>query len=241
MEQAIENIFLNKNFNALSATEKKQIAEYCQNEDEFMSLRMIILHMNHQKEEIYIPKPETKRSLDDLFESTFSRTPQPYFWNKWFLAIFPQDRPIWKMPVVQLAAVAAVAVVTIHFWPSNGLKQEARGLAKLQHHESKELPDSLPHKPIPPSEVTSTPAGNEKTQTLVNETEDFGGMRSASDEDLYVASNMTAGTETSSMAAYESNISEDLLLKAQGESNVESVGFAAADHVEVLDLLTVTF
>lgn len=95
MAKDIFDTILEKNYHQLTENELTELAEYCQNEQDFMAMKQVLAHSKTVADGPKLsPKEATKEKLDNLFDSTHGKSRKfvPFYLN----------------PLFQIAAVVAV-------------------------------------------------------------------------------------------------------------------------------------
>jgi len=134
MEKELIDIVKTKKFVELSSTEKANLSEWVQTEEDFESMKFLYLGMEEMLEENY-PSENVKSSLDKLFAETH---PQPSFFAGLFLFLFPPQKSLWFKPGFQIGTSLAFAfLIFFAFSPSQDFqKEEAKPLtAELKKEE----------------------------------------------------------------------------------------------------------
>jgi len=134
MEKELIDIIKTKKFVELSSTEKANLSEWVQTEEDFESIKFLYLGMEEMLEENY-PSENVKSSLDKLFAETH---PQPSFFAVLFLFLFPPQKSLWFKPGFQIGTSLAFAfLIFFAFSPSQDFqKEEAKPLtAELKKEE----------------------------------------------------------------------------------------------------------
>lgn len=134
MEKELIDIVKTKKFVELSSTEKENLSEWVQTEEDFESMKFLYLGMEEMLEENY-PSDNVKSSLDKLFAETH---PQPSFFAVLFLFLFPPQKSLWFKPGFQIGTSLAFGfLIFFAFSPSQDFqKEEAKPLtAELKKEE----------------------------------------------------------------------------------------------------------
>lgn len=134
MEKELIDIIKTKKFVELSSTEKANLSEWVQTEEDFESMKFLYLGMEEMLEENY-PSENVKNSLDKLFAETH---PQPSFFAGLFLFLFPPQKSLWFKPGFQIGTSLAFALLIFFaISPSQDFrKEEAEPLtAELKKEE----------------------------------------------------------------------------------------------------------
>lgn len=227
MKKDLIDTIMEKEFHALSNAEREELASYCSSEEEYNQMREVFLSMDKMTWEHPKPKAETKQRLDELFDSTYPAA-APVWYNSVLSVILPKEKPMYRQPLAQIAAIALIVLLIVPFWNS---KSE---LVTPSHSEQV-------------AQVEAKPTGNNQTnKTPVAE------VKNNSNDDKETKTKGQAEPETKTrkipvlMAAAEPMQEES---PARGSSSVVShpdgvfiaVSQPASESPEMFDLLTATF
>lgn len=135
MEKEITDLFREKTFHELNELEREQLAELCESEEEFEQMRNLFAGIEAIKAEEFKPKAETKASLDALFAAQAQKRPVIWY-NSLLIALYPQDKPIQRRPLIQIAAALVVVLLAIPFLNKEKLVQESTPIAKVEKKEA---------------------------------------------------------------------------------------------------------
>jgi hypothetical protein len=127
MEKELIDIVKTKKFVELSSTERANLSEWVQTEEDFESMKFLYLGMEEMLEKTY-PSENVKSSLDKLFAETH---PQPSFFAGLLLFLFPPQKSLWFKPGFQIGTSLALAfLIFFSLSPSQDFqKEEAQPLA----------------------------------------------------------------------------------------------------------------
>lgn len=116
MVKDIFDSILEKDYSQLTSKELTELAEYCQNEDEFLAMKQVLQHSKSIADGPKLaPRESTKESLDTLFDSTYGKNRRftPFYFNAYFqiAALIAVGFAVWMfvsknqdaMPHTQLA------------------------------------------------------------------------------------------------------------------------------------------
>ncbi len=134
MEKELIDIVKTKKFVELSSTERSNLSEWVQTEEDFESMKFLYLGMEEMLEKTY-PSENVKSSLDKLFAETH---PQPSFFAGLLLFLFPPQKSVWFKPGFQIGTSLAFAfLIFFALSPSQDFqKEEAQPLtAELKKEE----------------------------------------------------------------------------------------------------------
>ena len=130
MERDILDIIVDKEFHDLTTLEKQELKEFCSTKAEFEELKIAVLGMNAVQFETPQPKAKTKQKLDDLFMQTYPKAPVLWY-NSVFLAILPKEKPFYRQPLLQVAALLLVLFLVVPIMNSPVLDVSEK-VAKLE-------------------------------------------------------------------------------------------------------------
>jgi len=129
MEKDIIDIVVEKEFIQLTSDERKELAELCSTEVEFNHLKHVLVKVDEMALEENSPKAETKKSLDSLFDQTYPKA-SPVWYNTALSVVIPKEKPVYRQPLLQVAAVALLIFLAIPFFQSD-LTQADTKIAKV--------------------------------------------------------------------------------------------------------------
>ena len=136
MERDIFDSIKEKEFSALTPEERVELSEVCATEFEYNQLKAVLSQVDVLKEKATRPRKETKAKLDDLFVQTYPKA-TPIWYNGLFAIVIPRDKPIYRQPLVQIAAVALIAFLTLPFL-NQSITKESTPLAEVQTEAKKQ-------------------------------------------------------------------------------------------------------
>ena len=139
MDKELVDIVLHKSFVELTSNERKELIEWCSNEDEFDQLKNVFLEVELlKKQQTEDVKPETKRSLDALFAQKHQGKGS-IIWNSAFVAaIYPKEKPIYKRPLFQVAAVCVLFFMAYPIISTNSELKDGISMAKNESSTTSE-------------------------------------------------------------------------------------------------------
>lgn len=137
MEKELVDIVLQKSFIELSNDERIELSEWCTSEEEYDQLKIVFLEVERMKaKQTASVRPETKKSLDAIFNEKHHKT--PVFWNNSVMTlIYPIEKPAHKRPLIQVAAVALLFLFTYPIINNNSVSP-AKQLAHNEIPEKKQ-------------------------------------------------------------------------------------------------------
>lgn len=244
MKKDYLDIIKEKEFIALNAVEREEVAEVCATEEEFNAMKAMLLQIDVVAAEPIIPNTKTKESLDSLFAQTYPKA-APIWYNSVFAVIVPKEKPIYRQPLAQIAAVFLIGWMVFPFF-NEPLLQENKQVAKV---ETKELEQ-------PVEDVKEAQTKNEAAESVTsaipqesNQVTDIpvqqpartrGFAESVSTMSVFDAELSDAVlSEDETIAWEESTHPDGIFIGAEDRS----IAFAqsASESQDLLDLLTPTF
>ena len=130
MERDYLDIIKEKEFIALSASELKEVAGICSTEEEYNAMKAMMLQIDGVTAAPLTPDPKTKESLDGLFAQTYPKA-SPIWYNSVLAVIIPKEKPVYRQPLVQIAAAFLIFWMVFPFF-NQSLVQENKQMAKLE-------------------------------------------------------------------------------------------------------------
>lgn len=118
MERDVFEIVVEKEFIALSPEERIELKNYCSTEEEYNQLKQVLVGVNTMDWTNPEPKVETKEKLDVLFAQTHPKADGMWY-NSALAVIAPKDKPIYRQPLLQIAALALLVFLTVPFLQQN--------------------------------------------------------------------------------------------------------------------------
>lgn len=108
------DLIKDKEFIELTAVERTEINELCASEDEFNHMKSMLNGISALNWSNPAPKTETKERLDMLFQQTYPKA-APVWYSSTLAVVVPKDRPIYRQPLVQIAAVGLLLLLAYPF------------------------------------------------------------------------------------------------------------------------------
>lgn len=112
MKKDIVDIVTEKEFIELTAAEREELKDFCTTEEEYNQLKGVFLGVEGIQFEQLQPKKEVKESLDNLFYETYPKA-SPVWYNSVLAVVVPKDKPIYRQPLLQVAAVLLLVFLAI--------------------------------------------------------------------------------------------------------------------------------
>ncbi len=241
MERDYLDIIKDKEFIELTADERVEVNELCANEDEFNAMKAMLLQIDGIAVETVEPRAETKESLDQLFVQTHPKS-APLWYNSFFAVVVPNDKPVYRQPLLQLAAAFLLFWMVYPFF-STDLTDDSTKLAQAEktevekeavtvdEMESKEL--NITNNPPVTDQLPAT--GSSPAPTLMAE------------QNVPIAPvGSTLALDATSPAMMDDEMSDEFwshpdgVFRGSAESTI-SYAQPADETADLLDLLTATF
>lgn len=245
MEKEITDILVEKKFHELDPSEKDQLKDLCESEEDYEQMRNLFLGLSVMKKDSMTPKAETKKSLDDIFAEVHGKRDRVIWYNSMLAVIYPTEKKFHQRPLVQVAALLVVIVLLIPFFNNddiikNNVKQVAVEDVKKEVSGSEKEPSIIETTETIPEIETNL---NEQTASTVKLPDlmansisgEMSGAVSAFDvEDLSFGEMTSTVQPIASKAVFDH---PDGVFKG-GAANFS---VTTADNPEVLDLITAVF
>lgn len=199
------DLFREKTFQELNAEEREQLSELCESEEDFEQMRNLFVGLESMKTEKFIPRQETKASLDAIFAAQTKQRPV-YWYNTVLVVLYPQDKPVQRRPIVQVAAAILFVALIVPFLNNDAIVPSNKQLAKVSVKEQSKKVGSTNKK---------SPASSNNEAARIEQ------MVGSEVKEIYGEDRIQ-----------DSEISEDLLLTSRGvmeaeESRMEELSVAA--------------
>ena len=123
MKRDIIDIVKEKDFTALTASERNELADLCSTEVEYNQLKSVLLDVDAVEWSNPQPKNETKERLDVLFAKTYPKAAITWYSSALILLV-PKDKQIHRQPLLQIAALILFLFITVPFFSSEDLSSE---------------------------------------------------------------------------------------------------------------------
>jgi hypothetical protein len=246
MEKELEQLIINNEYYALNAEEKASLAEWCANEDEFLQLKQVFRHLEGlSASNTFVPKQETKRSLDDLFAAKHQKPGRVIWLNSIGVALYPKDKPLYRRPLAYAAAIGIIALLSTPFLFDNTETTKPE-LAEVQKEQQKSSTEPTRKKQEAAKEEPKTFTQTEgQRNVLVADAEIIYVAR----DEVYAMESVSlsevSATETASMsrsmADQDWSHSDGIFKSSDKEADDATASIPVSAHPSVLDLLTTTF
>jgi hypothetical protein len=144
MDQEIVDIVLKKSFFELTDVERKLVFEWCASEEEFDQMKHVFMEielMKKNQEEATVHE-DKKKSLDNLFNQKYKQ--QPAFWsNSMVVSLYPIDRPFQRRPLVQIAALAIILLLSYPLYQNGHNAVTEPRLSQNKHVKKNKVKEDL--------------------------------------------------------------------------------------------------
>lgn len=218
MKKDLIDTIMEKEFNELTQAELLELKEFCTTESEYIQMKEVFISVESMPIENPTPRKETKEKLDELFASTYPKA-APIWYSSVGALIVRKNQPIYRQPLMQIAAVGLLLLLIYPIWNTTEIKDPANN--QVASNVVVEKPENKENK----SEI------NTKSGTG-NQTPDKKAQDPASKEPLLIASNE------------KPVVAEDVpgdLNKKHPDGVYVAYSQPASESPEMLDLLTTTF
>jgi hypothetical protein len=171
MDSKIEHIIKNYQYFELDEAQKKLIADWAENSDEFEALQSTLLvtdqFVKSQEDDL---NPTIKQRLDVRFAEKHDHH-RLVWYNKLWLFLWPNESPFYKRPLIQFAAICLVIVSTIPFFPDVRKQQLAMNDVKTNEKVEDEEKVSTKNEEVLLEEPIDEVSEAEQEQSTENEME----------------------------------------------------------------------
>lgn len=99
-------------FADLTEADRIELQEVCSTQEEYEELQRVLIHTEQIKDAGVQPGRETKERLDQLFADTYL-SKRPLWYNSVLALIAPKEKPIYRQPLIQLAALALLVLLVV--------------------------------------------------------------------------------------------------------------------------------
>lgn len=246
MERDVIDIITEKEFYQLTQDELTQVSELCSSEEEFLHMKQVFNQMSGFTEQTVTPKAETKESLDALFAQTYPRA-TPVWYSSILAAVVPKEKPIYRQPLMQLAAVALLLLLVVPLFNQELVLPEPK-IAQLEM-PLKSLEDIQSESSIEKEEVVMDSLDENESIPVIdglkrdlNEEfmDEFDAVNTQQPTSAVIASNQGAIRATSAESPSPASNHPDGVFMGGDEVTI-SYSISAMESSDLLDLLTTTF
>lgn len=248
MKKDIVDIVIEKDFADLTAEERSELSEFCQTESEYLQLKNVFIGIDNMEVEQLQPRKETKQRLDQLFDETYPKAGAVWY-NTVFATIVPKDKPLYRQPLVQIAAVVVLLLLAIPLFNTN-MEGDTTQLAHTET-KSEEKVDQFDVAEVKSGELTTEAESSVEDPSVFNGQESMNSLAEErtetvnpgtfgwSDGDAWAEMDETVMAGTT---APVSSVHPDGVFVGDISSNEEvAYSLPASESEDLLDLLTTTF
>lgn len=197
MEDFQLKLLLKNSYQSLSNDEKTALKEWCENEDEFQSLKHLFIGVAASKKSLQ-DNLNTKKQLDELFDNKF-KTTNRFDWKSF---LFPSGVLFFRMPAFQMAFGAIILVgLTYLFMPKDQVQMAKNNSVKLNKTNTRPVESKL-------KQENSNLANSEEKLNLKNESTPVSTVKEI--EDQIILSNSFQASASSTDDFEEKAIAFDL-------------------------------
>ena len=246
MEKELEQLIINNEYYTLNAEEKTSLAEWCANEDEFLQLKQVFMQLEGWgAANTFVPKRETKQSLDDLFANKHQKSNRVIWLNGLAAVLYSKEKPLYQRPIAYAAAIGIIALMTTPFLLDNTetvkpvlaevqkeQQKSSAELARKKQEAAKEEPKNFIQSEVQ-SDIMFADAEIEHVAS-----DDVYAMESVSVSEIAAAE---PATVSRSMADENWTHVDGIHQNTAKEKEETTASTPVSAHPSVLDLLTATF
>lgn len=240
MERDYVDIIKEKEFIELNPAERAEIAGVCASEEEFNATKAMLLQIDGVIAEPIEPHPKTKESLDNLFSQSYPKA-APIWYNSVLAVIVPKEKPVFRQPLVQIAAALLIFWMVFPFFNSE-LSPENKQLAKVEKQKETEesVENTLEKETMDnqPEEVKAPSIEQEPAQ--ITDAESPIAMPAPAASRSFPGVADVVGASFDEVMSLEESTHPDGVFMAASGSGV-AFGQSAKETADLLDLLTATF
>lgn len=162
MDRELVDIVLHKSFVELSANERKDLLEWCSNEEEFDQMKNVFVEVElMKKQQTETVRPKTKKSLDVLFAEKH-KIGGSIIWNSSVVtAMYPVEKPFHRRPLVQIAALALLLLFSYPILQNSKSNSESSQLANNEPTKGSNM-KKVPFVPVVKEEKLEKESENKK-------------------------------------------------------------------------------
>lgn len=228
MKKDLIDTIMEKEFHALSKAEREELSSYCSSEEEYNQMKEVFLGMEQMSWEHPKPKAETKKRLDDLFDSTYPAA-APVWYSSVLSVVVPKEKPMYRQPLAQIAAIALIVLLIVPFWNSNSEIVKPSGNEVVAKTKEKPAGNNNSNGGAPVAEVKKE--SNQVKDAASNEDSD---SRGSMDKSPVLMASVEPSQNESSVGGASAE-------SAHPDGVFIAVSQPASDSPEMFDLLTATF
>ena len=237
MEKDLLDIVKDKEYFELSSSELDQLTDVCSSEEEFLQMKHVCAKMDALTKESFETKPATKASLDALFSSTYPKA-SPIWYSGLLTKVAPKNKPIYRQPLMQLAAVALLLLLVVPMFnsgivgPNNKIAQA--DIAKEDESKVEVIGDKVEADIFKENKPAQSDFEAQSDNLLKKQETIF--VAELNDEVDFIESEMTVFSDVEEVVSMH----PDGVFIGAPELEVET-SMSAVESSDLLDLLTATF
>lgn len=232
MKKDLIDTIMEKEYVELTPAEQVELKEFCANEDEYNQMKDVFIGVESLQFEQPVPRKETKQRLDDLFDQTYPKA-APVWYSSVLTVIVPKEKPLFRQPLVQVAAVGLLFLLVYPFWTTQVNVPAEKKTALAVNEPQKESP--VVTEPEVKPVANTTPGSDAKMVTAVEET-----------RSPQIALNQPAvATVDTGIDDMDMDLSVAAIAESDPSDHPDGIFVAysqpASETPELFDLLTTTF
>jgi hypothetical protein len=113
MKKDLKDLMDQKRVKDLDEEEKVMLEDLAGSEEDLTGLKELFGEIDHIGGERFESRPETKRSLDSIFDNTYRDKKRVIWYNTVLVALYPTEKPLYRRPALQIAALLTIALLTV--------------------------------------------------------------------------------------------------------------------------------
>jgi hypothetical protein len=241
MEAIDIHTILDKPYSHLTSKEKETYADLFTNEDEFLLLQQTMKQINELANQTLVePSPKVKTNLDQLFHQTY-RSKGLMWYNHVGLFMIHPDKRWHQQNITRMAAVLLLCISLFPFLTRTPISAEKKQLAKVEQLSTEKPSKAASETPEIDKANEVKLAKAESTSTLEREVlypkveemnaNDVDKMIVPADE---ISVKEDIPTAPAMMSDHPDGVFKDVIL-------LQDASFVLSRHLDVLDILTVTY
>jgi len=249
MKKDLIDTIMEKEYHALTTAERDELRSFCASEEEYNQIKEVFVGVERMTWENPTPKAETKQRLDELFDNTYPKA-APVWYSSILTVILPEDKPIHRQPLAQVAAIALLVLLTVPFWNSEvtpieqPVQMASNEIVEPNASENNNNDSAVNEKPV----VTDGEKDAETSQTVLVDSKSETTSSEIEMSELAAARVGVASTEASGIVSSAPSEVDKLASFAANEPGTKhpdgvfiAVSQPASETPEMFDLLTATF
>ena len=239
MEKEIKQLIVEKEYLALTLSEKEQISEWATNKEEFDALKMTFISAQQLVEDKQNSvNPTIKEQLDAQFSARHKVATLPWY-KKFLLLLWPENIAFYRKPALQLIAVLAVVLLALPYFKQG--KNPQLAMSHLPEDRNNTSSKQTPTKEDRSSDL-SNKTNKKRTAEKVKQEEgsememipEKDNMESASSEIIKEKLAQTKMDNTNGKDSYESSIPAPPIEEEQNfkmDSEMDEIAQSAPEFV----------